>query len=131
MFNKGDVVRVSAIVKTQYQNVGGKIDTWWDWKVIHQPNAIGMVKLLVRFEAEAPRFGVILGWSYLATGRYDGSRYGYEEPQLIEDIRHRVYVVEILDGNDRYIKPSRCLEEDLELFDDINCTLALDEHTTN
>lgn len=115
--NKGDQVLVKATVWTEY-------GPGYEDELVHQPTRwsgpdLRRIKSLRRERWAQPRHGLLVGYSYLATGCGYGSAalsasWDEDSPALREDRRHRVWVVEPLDNN-RYIKPWHCLEEDLEL----------------
>ena len=107
--NKGDKVIIKATVtsmKAYYTN--------------------GTIKKLGRFPCQLT--GIVLGYSFLKTGKIIKGNY-YDEPKHLEvEKSHRVIVVEPLEQNrpfpnngkfktNRYLEPVRCFEEDLELIE--------------
>ena len=122
MTNKGDIVKVSAIVQTCYVTYPVRLQDIAPYgKMIHKPTGGGRLKCLFRSPCSAR--GVVVGYSYRATGWY-----GYQEEDcpahLMEDKRHRVTRVQPLDGTGRYYKPFACLEEDLEVVLDIQQAMS-------
>ncbi len=111
---KSDKVRIKAEVQTSYYNLSG-------WELMHKPT-LGRPKSLYRCKRSIE--GLVLGYTFLSTGGGNLRRGGwsteydnYESAYLKVDKRFKVWVVEPL-GNDsnRYYKPIRCLEEDLEVL---------------
>ena len=112
---KGDLVIVHAVVIASYGSpLGGEL--------IHEPELEHRTKKrLFRFEI-CPFPAVMVGTSYRATGYYypghtgSGKWFDDDMPEpahLSEDKRHPVIMVQPLDCP-RWLKPSACLERDLE-----------------
>lgn len=101
---KGDIVRVKAVVRTAYGREGVR-----DWEMIYREGDWPRHKNLFRVAADLR--GLVLGTTYLATGK----QVGYEDCYLEVSKRHKVWKVARLEGL-RYLKPVCCLEEDLEVI---------------
>lgn len=113
---KGDRVRVREILETSYSSV--ELMKVQGFNLIHSPkneyNAKRLYRQRVNFE------GMVIGYSFLSTGNNSqGSYYedDYEPGYLMEDKRHKVWLVELL-GSQRYTKPLACFEEDLEVINE-------------
>lgn len=110
---KGDKVKVKAIVKGQR---------------IYKPHQYGKhIREIKRYKKELT--GIVLGFSFIKTGKIHSNRY-YDDQNILHVAKsHKVIVVEPIEQNNtwlnddkplfetnRYLKPVRCLEEDLELI---------------
>lgn len=107
---KGDRVRYKTTVYTARRRQDGKL-----------------TKVIRRHEHPTEFTGIVLGHSWLCTGQIKIAQYNDESNQLLIDEKYRVIVVEPLEQQnswlygdiyetERYLKPVRCFEEDLELI---------------
>ncbi len=63
-----------------------------------------------------PKKGLIVGYSFLRTGHViPGDMYDYEPGYLEDIIDHKVWVVELFEKGNRYLKPIKALEENIEV----------------
>ena len=116
--NKGDVVKVHAIVDANYilpHNTDGGL--------IHNPPLEHSIKKRLFHYPVNPWIGIVVGTSYRATGYYySGQRSGSfrfdddlpEPPSLSSDKLHLVIMVQPL-STQRWLRPATCLEKDLEI----------------
>jgi len=85
----------------------------------------GNSKKLRKIEFPTPFTGIVLGWSFLHTGKLKQGRHYDESNYLISEKRHKVFVVEPIEQHkswlfgglqktNRYLEPVRCFEDDLE-----------------
>lgn len=97
MFKKGDIVLVNQEVYGIKR--GNK-------RVLFKPHWFNPYK------------GIVLGFSFIHTGRLTSSTYdGYDGIAELKITKsHKVWVIEPLSNGNRYLKPIRCLESDIELI---------------
>lgn len=112
MFKKGDVVKINATVKSV--------------PVYYQA---GTHKDIRRYINKLQLTGIILGYSFLKTGKVIEGKY-YDEPNSLQvEKSYKVYVVEPFEQyapyspngerlikSNRYLEPIRCFEDDIELL---------------
>lgn len=126
---KGDIVRVKAEVITIYGNPHWIINNP-KVNLIHCPlplnpyeTALYRVKSLYEKPVKETFLGILIGKTYLATGKCNGG-YEYDDPaNLNEDKRHLCWKVEPLLNYSRYLQPILCLEQDLEMFQELNFSI--------
>jgi len=118
MLKKGDVVKINALARIT--------KTYYSDKTIRRDIATFNVQDIT---------GVVLGYSFLKTGTIKPARYYDDVNYLDIDKCHKVYVVEPIEQyttywtkekqnnrikTNRYLKPIRCFEDDLELIESEN-----------
>jgi len=124
--NKGDIVRVKAKIFTL------KCDPkeYVNYKLLHMPptkntpKTFWQIRSLFREDFGNQTFlGILLGKTYVATGIYLPA---YDrQGSLKEDKRHLCWKVEPLTSMDRYFEAIHCLEDDLELFQELSFKIGL------
>jgi hypothetical protein len=117
---KGDVVLVNAYVTTRYAETGDEIAHAPEGDIYKES-----IKCLIKHRPPEPFKGLVVGYSFRATGYYCPSKpeYGefgtilsYDPAILSEDKRHKVWMVQPFgDSDNRWYKPLACLEEDLTI----------------
>ena len=110
-FELGQQVTVSAYVFTKFLH---DWDTRWtkglpdDSEMVHQPDpGIGYSKVLIKQRFQKPVSGIIVGYTWRATGKVHGE---WEDAYLQEDKRHKVWLIA---SNLRYTKPIVALVADI------------------
>jgi len=107
---KGDRVLVKAIVTTFYTD--SRVSEEDACAFVHIPKGTGLIKVMITLDSEEPWLGLVMGYSYRATGHYYTGNDG--EGHLAEDQRHKVWLVQPLETH-RYLQPTACREEDLDI----------------
>lgn len=115
---KGDTVLVQAKVVARYDTDRAGFGL----TKIHEPKGRDSVnkKCLFRYAfLLRPVKGIVVGWSCRATGLYSSPGYQDSDGSATLDVdkRHRVWMVQPFNEDQRWNKPMACLEEDLEIVE--------------
>ena len=108
-FRKGDLVIVHGRAITAYGEYK------YGYKRVHTPSGytdLRNIKSLFRSVNEPPWVGMIVGYSFLQTGRYQVDDYN-EVAYLSAYQDHRVWLVVPID-TDQWRKPVACLADDIK-----------------
>jgi len=95
MINKGDIVLVEA--ETNGKQTGP----------YHSKRELSTTRY------STPKKGIVIGYSFIRTGNIvagNGDMYDYEPSYLESIIDNKVWVVELLEKGNRYLKPIRVLD---------------------
>ncbi len=107
MFKKGDIVKFNRTV----------------YGFRNQKNNGSFERILGFRYLGKYQTGMIIGYSFIRTGTVFESRGGifmgvddYEPGQLVNITDNKVWLVEPIISTERYLRPVRCLENDIELL---------------
>ena len=96
MINKGDVVKFNGYVFGSYKKYN---------------------RILIDMKLKEPKYGVVIGYSFLRTGKIESDTdWGYSYSYLFLPKDHKVWVIEPLDKGNRYLKPYRVFEKNIEVI---------------
>ena len=98
--NKGDKVKIKAICQG--------ITT------IAQGVTRYKMRSIQRIEAKTNLTGIVIGYSFIPTGKYNGWENDDYFPIIYQPTFHKVWNVSLLTNGNRYLRPVKCFEEDLE-----------------